>query len=46
LPLAHVALAAGFSDHSHFCRTFKRATGMTPRQYREHATGPKRVQAP
>jgi AraC family transcriptional regulator len=43
--LAHIALAAGFVDHSHFCRTFKRATGMTPGQYREHTTRTKRVQA-
>src|SRR5262249_21772677 len=28
--LAGIALAAGFSDQSHFTRTFKRQTGMTP----------------
>ena len=29
-PLAEVALAAGFSDQSHFSKTFKRQTGMSP----------------
>jgi AraC family transcriptional regulator len=32
--LTNVALAAGFSSHSHFSRTFKRVTGMTPAQYK------------
>jgi AraC family transcriptional regulator len=34
LPLAAIALDAGFADQSHFTRTFKRFTGMTPAQYR------------
>lgn len=34
LPLAGIALHAGFADQSHFTRTFKRFTGMTPSQYR------------
>jgi len=34
LPLVEVASEAGFSDQSHFTRTFKRFTGLTPRQYR------------
>jgi AraC family transcriptional regulator len=33
-PLAGIALAAGFSDQSHFNRTFKRRTGMTPATFR------------
>jgi AraC family transcriptional regulator len=33
-PLAEVASEAGFSQQSHFSRVFKRATGMTPGQYR------------
>lgn len=33
-PFVHLALAAGFYDQSHFCRLFKRHTGMTPVEYR------------
>ena len=33
-PLAAIASAAGFSDQSHFSRTFKRLVGMTPAEYR------------
>lgn len=33
-PLLEIALAAGFSDQSHFSRIFKRQTGITPSQYR------------
>jgi len=32
--LVEIALAAGFSDQSHFCHTFKRAIGMTPAEFR------------
>jgi AraC family transcriptional regulator len=32
--LAEIALAAGFADQSHFTRTFKRLTGVTPASYR------------
>ena len=32
--LTDIALAAGFSSHAHFSRTFKRVTGMTPVQYK------------
>jgi AraC family transcriptional regulator len=35
--LAEIAIAAGFSDQSHFSRTFKRHTGMTPARYRSTA---------
>jgi AraC family transcriptional regulator len=34
LPLVEIALTTGFSSQSHFSRTFKRLTGMTPAQYR------------
>jgi len=34
IPLAQIAAEVGFSDQSHFSRTFKRVTGMTPAQYR------------
>jgi AraC family transcriptional regulator len=33
-PLAAIALAAGFSDQSHFSNTFKRHTGVTPADFR------------
>jgi AraC family transcriptional regulator len=35
--LFDVAIAAGFYDQSHFCRAFRRHTGMTPGEYRRHA---------
>lgn len=34
LPLAEIALAAGFADQSHLTRAFKRFTGKTPGEYR------------
>jgi len=34
--VAAIALAAGFADHAHFTRTFRRVTGFTPRWYRQH----------
>lgn len=33
-PIIKIALAAGFYDQSHFTRTFKRHTGLTPAAYR------------
>lgn len=34
LPLAELALEAGFSDQSRLTTAFRRATGMTPREFR------------
>ena len=33
-PFAQIALIAGFADQSHFVKSFKRVTGMTPSQFR------------
>jgi AraC family transcriptional regulator len=38
-PLVEIALAAGFSDQSQFSNTFKRATGLTPAQFRSQLRG-------
>jgi AraC-like DNA-binding protein len=35
LPVAEVALLSGFGDVSHFSRTFKSRTGITPGRYRK-----------
>ena len=34
-PLTEVALAAGFADQSHFSRSFRRLTGVTPADWRK-----------
>ncbi|MGH9754212.1 MAG: AraC family transcriptional regulator [Blastocatellia bacterium] len=34
LPLSEIAAATGFYDQSHFTRTFKRMTGLTPTEFR------------
>jgi AraC family transcriptional regulator len=36
-PLSEIALDLGFSDQSHFTRTFRRITGMTPAAYRRQS---------
>lgn len=33
--IGYIGLDAGFADHSHFTREFKRATGTTPQAYRQ-----------
>ena len=33
-PLVQIALTAGFADQTHFTRSFKRVTGMTPTEFR------------
>ena len=38
--LTHVAAAAGFSDHAHFCHRFRDATGLTPGRYRAALSRP------
>jgi len=39
-PLCQIALAAGFSDQSHFTRLFKRQMGLPPAKYRESLARP------
>jgi AraC family transcriptional regulator len=34
--LTEIALSAGFSDQSHFCRLFQRAFGQSPSNWRRH----------
>jgi AraC family transcriptional regulator len=36
---AWIAHTVGFADQSHFCRTFKRLTGMTPLQFQKISRG-------
>jgi len=38
-PLVEIALSAGFSEQSHFSRTFKRLIGLTPSEYRSSRQG-------
>ena len=35
--LVEIAFSAGFSEQSHFCRTFRHLTGLTPSQYRSNS---------
>src|SRR5229473_129812 len=37
--LVEIALSAGFSEQSHFSRTFKRLVGLTPSEYRSSRQG-------
>jgi AraC family transcriptional regulator len=39
LPLAEIAIAAGFSDQSHFSNVFRRRTGISPSAFRREARG-------
>jgi AraC-like DNA-binding protein len=39
LPIADIAIAAGFYDQGHFSRTFKRLVGLTPSAYRRRYRG-------
>lgn len=40
--LSEIATSHGFCDQSHFGREFRRETGMSPREYREHFSAQRR----
>jgi AraC family transcriptional regulator len=44
-PLAQIAAESGFADQSHFARTFKALTRMSPSQYRMAARGGRKALA-
>ena len=44
-PLAQIAIAAGFSDQSHFNRQFKKAFGVTPGRWSSLIHGPAAIAA-
>ena len=35
--VSEISVKVGYSDHSYFCKVFKKITGMTPRQYRKQS---------
>lgn len=35
MSISEVSVAIGYSDHSYFCRVFKKMTGKTPSQYKQ-----------
>lgn len=43
LPLADIALAAGFADQSHFTKTFKRLVGVSPTTFRDCCSASSRI---
>jgi len=38
MPMAEISFATGFADQSHFTRSFRKTTGMTPARFREMIT--------
>lgn len=36
-PLAEIGFASGYTDQAHFCRDFKRRTGLPPKSFRDAA---------
>ena len=43
LPVTDVALDAGFADLSNFVRTFRRASGVSPREFRRASKGERKI---
>ncbi|WP_144579066.1 helix-turn-helix domain-containing protein [Agrobacterium sp. DE0009] len=44
-PLSQIACACGMCDQAHLCKSFRRAAGMTPQEWREKSRGPSSVKA-
>ena len=42
-PITDVAFEVGFADLSNFIRTFHRAAGVSPRDYRRAAKGDRKI---
>ncbi|EIM97537.1 AraC family transcriptional regulator [Paraburkholderia hospita] len=42
LPIAQIAFAVGFHTQAHFTTVFRKATGLTPKRWREQASRSKR----
>jgi AraC family transcriptional regulator len=42
-PLSEIALSTGFTDQSHFTKTFSQIVGMSPATYRRFCRGAKRI---
>ncbi len=36
LSIAEISSEVGYTDHSYYCRVFKKITGVTPSQYKRH----------
>lgn len=45
LNIRDIAITCGFQNISYFSRQFKKATGMTPREFRGHSVNPLHLQA-
>lgn len=43
LPVTDIALEVGFADLSNFIRSFRRASGISPRAYRQTARGDRKI---
>ena len=35
IPISEISAMVGYSDHSYFCKVFKKFTGHTPSEYRK-----------
>lgn len=44
-PLSQIASACGMCDQAHLCKSFRRAAGMTPQEWRQKSRGSSSVKA-